>query len=86
MRMGEGFCADARFGECHLRLFAVETGLGPGASVFDVKTGKSFSNREWADDMEDAKARAARMARGYHRAVGTKDPFPELVWKETSDR
>jgi|GEM_PF-4084257 hypothetical protein len=83
-REGQGFRAEVKIGEdIHLVLFATHSSMGPGASVFDAKTKRWFSNREWADDFDDAKGRAERIARNWYRHVGRKDPFPVLDWKET---
>ena len=83
-RDGQGFRAEVKVGETvHLLLMATHSAMGPAASIFDVKTKKWFSNREWADDIDDAKARAERIARSWYRHVGLKEPFPALEWKET---
>lgn len=82
----DGFWADAKIGEIvHLRLFATNTGSGPGAAVFDVKHNKPFSSREWANDIEDAKQRAERIARDHCKHIGLQVPFPVLVWKRTGE-
>jgi hypothetical protein len=86
-KIGDGFWADAKISETlYLRLFATETGLGPGSAVFDMIAKRWLPNREWADTIEDAQKRAERLAYGYYRAVGTKDPFPTLEWKRTGDQ
>ena len=83
-KIGEGFSADAKVGDkFHLRLFATETGLGPGAAVLDVTAKRWLPNREWADTIDDAKARAENIARKHHKAVGLKEAFPALDWKKT---
>jgi hypothetical protein len=83
-REGQGFRAEVKIGDqVHLVLMATHSAMGPAASVFDAKTKKWFSNREWADDIDDAKARAERIAKGWYKYVGLKEPFPALEWKET---
>ncbi len=83
-REGQGFYADAIVGDAvHLRLMATHTALGPGAGVFNVKTKKWCTNREWADDIEDAKRRAEGLARSWYKYAGRKEPFPALAWKAT---
>jgi hypothetical protein len=86
-RIGDGVWADVKIGDrLHLRLFSTETGLGPGAAVFDVTSGRWLPNREWADTIEDGQRRAERIARDYYRAVGLKEPFPAVEWKITGER
>lgn len=83
-KIGQGLVADAKIGDgFHLRLFATETGLGPGAGVFDVTAKRWLPNREWGDTIEDAQRKAENIARKYHRAVGLKEAFPALDWKQT---
>lgn len=83
-REGQGFRAEVKIGDhVHLILMAMHSAMGPAASVFDAKTKKWFSNREWADDIDDAKARAERIVRSWYKYVGLKEPFPALEWKET---
>jgi hypothetical protein len=50
--------------------------MGRAASVFDAKTKKWFSNRECADDIDDAKARAERIARKLVQARRSKRAVP----------
>ncbi len=83
-REGQGFYAEAIVDDAvHLRLIATHTALGPGAGVFNVKTKKWCTNREWADDIEDAKRRAEALARSWYKYAGRKEPFPALEWKAT---
>lgn len=82
-REGQGFRAEIRFGNAHLVLMAVHTGLGPAMAIFDAKSGKWWPQREWADDIEDAKQKAERHARAYCRAVDPRSPLPEIRWAET---
>jgi hypothetical protein len=83
-KVGEGLSADAKIGDkFHLRLFATETGLGPGAAVFDMTVKRWLPNREWADSIDDAKRRAENIARNFYKGVGLKEPFPALDWKQT---
>lgn len=85
--IGDDVWADAVVDETfHLRLFSSETGLGPGAAVFDMKTYKWPSNRKWDDSMEDGQSRAERVARSMYEYVGLWEPFPPLVWKRTGER
>ena len=86
-RIGDGAWADAKIGDYfHLRLFCTETGLGPGAAVFDVAAQRWLPDREWADSIEDGQKRAERIARDYHKRLSLRQPFPALVWKRTDEK
>jgi len=83
-RDGQGYRAEVKIGDSfHLVLLTTHSGMGPSASVYDVRT-KKFVHREWAEDFEDGKRKAGAYAQKFYRAIGTiKEPFPALEWKET---
>jgi hypothetical protein len=83
-RQGQGFRAEVKIGDTiHLVLMATHVGLGPAAGIFDAKREKWFAEREWAEDIEDAKHKAEVRARKYCSAVDPKEPFTELRWAPT---
>lgn len=83
-REGQGFRAEVRIGDdIHLVLMATHTALGPATTIYDVKLKKWWPEREWAEDIEDAKRKAEARARLWYRYVGRKEPFPALQWAET---
>jgi len=83
-RDGQGFRAEVRIGEdIHLVLMATHSALGPAAAIYDAKLKKWWREREWSEDIEEAKQKAEARARSWYRYVGRKDPFPELVWTAT---
>jgi hypothetical protein len=83
-RLGQGFRAEVTIGDnIHLVLMATHTGVGPAAGVFDVKRQKWFKERDWAEDIEDAKQKAEALARKHCYAVNPKESFPQLRWTET---
>jgi hypothetical protein len=56
--------------------------LEPSASLYDART-KKWKYRDWAEDFDDAKSKAENYARKFCKAVGLKESFPALGWKET---
>jgi hypothetical protein len=83
-RDGQGFRAEVRIGDdIHLILMATHTALGPAATVYDVRSSKWWPEREWAEDIEDAKRKAEARARKWYRSVGRKEPFLVLQWTAT---
>lgn len=83
-REGQGFRAEIQIGgDIHLVLIAAHTGAGPVATIYDAIRSKWFPEREWAEDIEDAKRKAENRARRWYTAVGRKEPFPTVEWKAT---
>ena len=62
---------------------ATHSALGPAATIYDAKLDKWWLEREWAEDIEDAKRKAEARARQWYRYVGREEPFPPLQWTET---
>ena len=42
----------------HILLMAMHTAVGPMAAIYDVKANKWWRERQWAEDIEDAKKKA----------------------------
>ncbi len=83
-REGQGFRAELKVGnDYHILLIAMHTAVGPMAAIYDVRTNKWWRERQWAEDIEDAKEKAENTVRVYYRALHLRDPFPALVWTET---
>lgn len=82
-RVGEGVCAEFVIGEHHLRLFCTESGLGPVAGLFNVKTNQWIGTVS-ATDIEDGRDKAEQLAMDFFRHnVPADTPFPVLEWKKT---
>src|SRR5260370_26152034 len=75
---GDGYQADVKIKNEHLRLFAEVYSLGYLAVVYDVNR-KNRVSREDANDLDDAKAKAEGMAAGYLRYRGA-EPLPKVEW------
>ena len=83
-REGQGFRAELKIGDdYHILLMATHTAVGPVTAIYDVKHNKWWKERQWAEDIDDAKKKAEATVRVYYRALGLRDPFPTLVWAET---
>jgi hypothetical protein len=85
-REGQGFRAELTIGDdYHLLLMATHTAVGPVMAIYDVKANnnKWWRERQWAEDIDDAKAKAEATVRAYYRVLHLRDPFPALEWKET---
>lgn len=83
-RQGQGFRAEVKIGDnIDLVLMATHTVVGPAAAIFDANRKKWFPEREWAEDIDDAKQKAEALARKYCKAVNPKESFPQLRWTET---
>lgn len=82
-RDGQGFRAEVVVGDTiHWVLMATHSASGPSASLYDAKI-KKWRYREWAEDFDFAKSKAENHARKFYNAVGLKEPFPGVEWKET---
>jgi len=75
-KVGSGFWADASSGDRHLRLFSSVTELGEVGAVFDLDA-KAWLAREWADNLDDGKRRAERIATGVLKKL------PPIEWKNS---
>ena len=83
-REGQGFRAELKIGnDYHILLMAMHTAVGPMSAVYDLKANKWWRERQFAEDIEDAKKKAENTVRVYYRALRLRDPFPALVWTET---
>jgi hypothetical protein len=82
-REGQGFSAEAKIGDdLHLTLMATQTAVGPVAALYDAKV-KKWRERQWAEDIDDAKAKAEAIARKWWYTLGRREPFPALNWQAT---
>ena len=83
-REGQGFRAELKIGnDYHILLMATHTAVGPMTAMYDLKTNKWLKERQWAEDIDDAKKKAETAARAWYRVLGLREPFPTLVWTET---
>jgi hypothetical protein len=80
--LDHGEFAEVKVGDEHLRLFAEHNALGVQASVYNVTAKSWIAPSESADDLEQAKERAAAHARQYLKRVANLD-LPPLRWKES---
>lgn len=59
---GQGFRAEVKIGdELLLVLMATHTAVGPVAALYDAKV-KKWRERQWSEDIDDAKAKAEAIA------------------------
>lgn len=80
---GQGFSAEVKIGDdLHLILIVTHTAVGPVAALYDAKI-KKWKERQWAEDIDDAKAKAEAIARKWWYTLGRKKPFPALNWQPT---
>jgi hypothetical protein len=75
-RVGQGYWAEAKSGDRHLRLFSSVTEVGKVGAVFDLDS-KGWIAREWADNLEDGKRRAERIAQLVLRTL------PPIEWRQS---
>ena len=78
--LDEGFWAEVKVGDEHLRLFAEHSPQGVQASVYDVNRKEWIAPSEAVSDIDEAKDKAAEYAKRYLRRSGNVD-LPQLVWK-----
>jgi hypothetical protein len=84
LEKSQGFQAEVKIKERHhIVLIATNTAVGPVAAIYDAKTNKWWNSRQWAEDIDDAKAKAEATARNWYKYLGATDSFPRLVWTET---
>lgn len=84
-RVADGVWADVVAGDLRLRLFSGQTWCGPVAAVYDMRS-HTWTRREWANDIEDGKGRAAQLAKAYLGAVSGSLDLPALEWKPTGQK
>jgi hypothetical protein len=75
-RIGQGFWANVKTNDRHLRLFSAVTEIGEVGCVFDMQA-KAWIAREWADDLEDGKRKAETVAKGVLKEL------PPIEWKKS---
>jgi hypothetical protein len=82
-REGQGFRAEVKMGDdLHLALMATHTAVGPVAALYDARV-KKWRERQWAEDIDDAKGKAEAIARKWWYTLGRREPFPALNWQAT---
>jgi hypothetical protein len=83
-REGQGFRAEVKIGDdIQLVLIVAHTAVGPVVGIYEAKA-KKWRDRQWAEDIDDAKAKASATARNWwYRNIGRKEPFPPLDWQAT---
>jgi len=81
----EGFWAEVRIGDEHLRLFSEHNAMGVRASVYNVKANAWLAPSETVDDIEQGKDRAAEHARAYLKRAANLE-LPALNWKRARSR
>jgi len=75
-RIGQGFWAETKANDRHLRLFSAVTEIGEVGCVFDMQA-KAWIAREWADDLEDGKRRAEAIAKAVLKVL------PAIEWRKS---
>ena len=81
----EGFWAEVKVGDEHLRLFSEHNAMGVQASVYNVKANAWLAPSETVDDVEQGKERAEEYARTYLKRTGNLE-LPALNWKRARSR
>lgn len=81
----EGFWAEVRVGDEHLRLFSEHNAMGVQSSVYNVKANAWLAPSEAVDDIEQGKERAAEHARAYLKRTANLE-LPALNWKRARSR
>jgi hypothetical protein len=79
--LDEGFWAEIKVGEEHLRLFSERSDQGVQASVYNVNTKTWIAPSEPVDDIEEGKERAEAYARAYLKHTSNCE-LPPLKWKD----
>lgn len=83
--LDEGFWAEIKVGDEHLRLFSEHNAQGVQASVYNVKAKNWVAPSEPVDDIEEGKQRAADHAKTYLKRAANLD-LPPLQWKQARSR
>jgi hypothetical protein len=83
--LDEGFWAEIKIGDEHLRLFSEHNAQGVQASVYNVKAKNWVAPSEPVDDIEEGKQRAADHAKTYLKRAANLD-LPPLQWKQARSR
>jgi hypothetical protein len=80
-KFGEGFLADVRVGQYHIRLFAYQTEIGLGSNVYSLNDHRWLNaGPTWAVTFDDARSNAESLARGYLRTAANLQ-LPAVEWK-----
>jgi hypothetical protein len=80
--LDEGFWAEIKLGDEHLRLFSEHNALGVQASVYNVKSKSWIAPSEPVADIEQGKEKAAAYAQTHLKQTANLD-LPSLVWKKS---
>ena len=83
--LDEGFWAEIKVGDEHLRLFSEHNAQGVQASVYNVKARNWIAPSEPVDDIESGKERAENHARAYLKHTANLE-LPPLQWKQARSR
>jgi hypothetical protein len=77
--LDEGFWAEIKVADEHLRLFSEHNAQGVQASVYDAKNKRWLAPSEPVDDIEIGKEKAAAYAKNHLERLGFE--LPTLIWK-----
>ena len=78
--LSQGYWAEIKMGDVHLRLFSEDNAQGVQASVYNVNTKTWVTPSETVENIEDGKDVAERHARAYLQQI-TSLEMPVLEWK-----
>ena len=78
--LSQGFWAEIKMGDVHLRLFSEDNAQGVQASVYNVNSKTWVTPSETVENIEDGKDVAERHAREYLKQI-TSLEMPVLEWK-----
>jgi len=79
--LDEGFWAEIKIGDEHLRLFSERSDQGVQVSVYNARTKQWIAPSEAVDDIEQGKERAEAYARAYLKHAANSE-LPPLKWKK----
>jgi hypothetical protein len=77
--------AEVVAGDLRLGLFSGQTWCGAVAALGDMRS-LTWLSREWANDIEDGKKRAAQLAKAHLGVVSGSLDLPALEWKPAGQK
>ena len=81
----QGFWAEVKIGDEHLRLFSEHNAQGVQLSVYNVKAKTWIAPSEAAEDIEQGKQKAMEYAEAYLTSAANVK-LPPIVWKKSRAR
>jgi hypothetical protein len=79
--LDEGFWAEIKIGDEHLKLFSERNAQGVQASVYNVRTKQWVAPSEAVEDIDQGKEKAGAYAKAYLKRAANLEELPPLMWK-----